>query len=496
MAQTLIIGGEALTAEQIASWRTEAPHIRLLNEYGPTETVVGCCVYEVQAEDPMSGSVPIGRPIMNTQLYILDAQLQPVPVGMTGELYIAGAGLARGYLDRADGTAERFLAHPWSAEPGARLYRSGDLARYRADGVIEYLGRNDQQVKLRGYRIALGEIEAALSQHPAVRESVVIVREESASQEKHLVGYVVAAEIEGRSSEVLRRYLQEKLPDCMIPTSIVLLDALPLSPNGKMDRQRLPWPLERERAPQQIPEEEWSPLEELLGQVWSEVLASGARRDAVFFAPGGHSLLATQVVATPTELLGIEVPVRAIFEAPVLQAFARRVEHELQGKQGLEVPPLLPMVRGEQPVPLSFAQQRLWFLDQLEPGNTAYLIPECQIPGWALYLKAFQQSLQAFVARHESLRTTFELYESQPVQVIHPAGTFLLPLVDLQGLTSQERERQAQIWRHEKQQPCDLQRGPLLRVRVLRLASKEHLLLITMHHIVSDGGPTRSSIAS
>src|SRR3989440_2906162 len=244
--RALVIGGEALLAEQLAFWRQHAPATRLINEYGPTETVVGCCVYEVAPEDPTSGAVPIGQPIANTQLYVLDAQLQLAPIGVAGELYIGGAGLARGYLKRPELTAERFVPHPWSAEPGARLYKTGDLARYRADGVLEYLGRLDQQVKLRGYRIELGEIEAVLNQHPAVRECLVLLHEE-APGDKRLVAYVVAHSQQVVSGSELRSFLQAKLPQYMLPAAFVMLEAWPLSPNGKIDRRALPAP-ERTRA--------------------------------------------------------------------------------------------------------------------------------------------------------------------------------------------------------------------------------------------------------
>ncbi|HZA24203.1 MAG TPA: amino acid adenylation domain-containing protein, partial [Dehalococcoidia bacterium] len=313
-SRALVLGGEALSGKSLSLWHTHAPKTRLINEYGPTETVVGCCVYEVPAQASLSGgSVPIGRPIANTQLYLLDPHLQPVPIGVPGELYIGGAGLARGYLNRPELTPEKFIPHPFSEVPGERLYRTGDLARYLPDGNIEFLGRIDHQVKVRGFRIELGEIEAVLGSHPGVQEACVVVREDLPG-EKRLVGYYVAGEAVVEP-EALRGYLKAKLPEYMVPSAFMQLEALPLTPNGKVDRKALPV-LERGGATAAY-EAPRTPTEELLAGIWGEVLRQErVGRQDNFFALGGHSLRAIQVVARVRDLLGVELAVRQVFESP------------------------------------------------------------------------------------------------------------------------------------------------------------------------------------
>ena len=313
-----MIGGENLLAETVKWWREHSPQTRLFNEYGPTETVVGCCVYEVQEETDCTGSIPIGKPIINTHLYILDETGQQVPIGVTGELYIGGAGVGRGYLNRPALTAERFVPNLFSAEPGARLYRTGDLARYRADGVIEYLGRTDEQVKIRGYRVELGEIEAVLSAHEKVSEAVVIAPEENG--ERRLVAYVVG---EAETAE-FSGYLQDRLPEYMIPSAWIKLDAFPLTTNGKVDRRALPAP----GATTRLEDEDTyvaprTPREEMLTSIWGEILK--VERVSIhdnFFTLGGHSLLATQVVSRIRDLFRVELPLRYVFEYPTVNALA------------------------------------------------------------------------------------------------------------------------------------------------------------------------------
>jgi acyl carrier protein len=299
------------------------PGTRLINEYGPTETVVGCCVYEVAPENLLSGPVPIGRPIANTQLYVLDRNLQPVPIGVAGELHIGGDGLARGYLNRSELNAEKFIAHPFSNESGARLYKTGDLARYLLDGNIEFLGRIDTQVKIRGYRIELGEIEAVLRQHRAVQTSVVVVREDTPA-DKRLVAYVVAP-LETSTNE-LRSFLTQKLPEFMVPSAFVFMDSLPLTANGKVDRRALPAPDPSRPELDETFLLPRTPTEELLTHIWMEVL----KLDKVgihdnFFALGGHSLLATRVVSKIREVFRIELPLRALFEKPTVASLSDHI---------------------------------------------------------------------------------------------------------------------------------------------------------------------------
>jgi len=322
----IVIGGEMLTAEALTPWRTKLPRTRLINEYGPTETVVGCCVYEITAETISHGGVPIGRPISNTRLYVLDNGFEPAPIGVAGELYIGGFGLARGYLERPDLTAESFVPDPFSQKPGARLYRTGDLARYLPDGNFDFLGRRDQQVKLRGYRIELGEIESILTRHPAVRESVVAVREDVPG-DKRLVAYIVAHDKQVCSASELRDDLKERVPDYMTPSSFVFLEALPLTANGKIDRGALPSPdgALRERETEYVAPR--TPLEEVLAGVWAELLS--IERVGVhdnFFALGGHSLLVTQLLARLLTMFKTELPLIAVFQCPTIAEFAEAVK--------------------------------------------------------------------------------------------------------------------------------------------------------------------------
>ena len=331
LTQALVIGGENLLAETVSWWREHAPQTRLFNEYGPTETVVGCCVYEVQAETDWTGSIPIGKPIANTRLYLLDETGQPVPLGVTGELYIGGAGVGCGYLNRAELTAERFLPDAYSGEAGARLYRTGDLARYRAGGVIEYLGRMDEQVKVRGYRVELGEIEAVLSGHEKVSEAVVIVREEGG--EKRLVAYIVGeAEI-----TALKRYLQERLPEYMIPSAWLTLDQLPLARNGKVDRKALPRPDAHRpelSSPYITPR---SATEQAIAEVWQEVLGiESVGVDDNFFDLGGHSLDAVRVHAMLKARFGDELSLVQLFQFPTISSLAALLRQETSDEPSFE----------------------------------------------------------------------------------------------------------------------------------------------------------------
>ena len=488
----VIVGGEALNWEQVRPW--VAAGVRVYNEYGPTETVVGSCVYELQAdaeERGGHGGVPIGRPIDQTQMYVLDQWQRPLAVGVRGEIYIGGAGVARGYWQRAELTAERFVPHPYSAAGGERLYRTGDEGRYLEDGTIEYLGRRDQQVKLRGYRIELGEIEAVLESHHGVRQAVVLVREEQ------LVGYVVAAEAERWSSSEretgaeLQTYLRERLPEYMVPQRWVVLEQMPLTRNGKVDREALPAPtatrvIDWEKA-------EATPVEELVAGIWSEVLKLEAvGRDESFFELGGHSLLATQVVSRVREVFGVEVELRSLFEAPTVRGLSRSIEEELRAGEGLVVPPLQREAAERERwgglLPLSFAQQRLWFLDQLEPESASYIIPAAVRLKGELNVEALERTLSDIVRRHEVLRTRFVSVGGEPRQQVLEAEPVSLPVTDLSGMEETEREAAVQeavtLDSHEL---FDLANGPLLRVKLLRLGTEEHVVLLTMHHIVSDG---------
>jgi amino acid adenylation domain-containing protein len=489
--RAFIIGGENLLGEALRFWQQHAPGTVLVNEYGPTETVVGCSVYQVLDAVPREGSVSIGRAITNTQLYVLDAQLQPVPVGVSGELYIGGAGVARGYLGRPELTAERFVPDPFSGEAGARLYRTGDAARYLADGNLEFLGRLDDQVKVRGFRIELGEIEAALRECAGVRDVAVVAREDAPGQ-RRLVAYVVP---DGQPPAInaLREQLGRTLPEYMVPSAFVSLESLPLTPNGKVDRKALP-------APEVTREELGSayvaprtPEEEMLAELWSQVL--GVERVGVhdnFAELGGHSLLATQLMARVREAFQVEVPLRTLFEAPTVAELAKQVAELRRSHAGLHVPPIRPVARGQQELPLSFAQQRLWFLDQLEPGNLFYNIPLAVRLKGALDADALRRALNEIVRRHEALRTTFAAVDGRPVQVIAPELSIPLPVEDLRGLTPEKREAEAlRLATEDAQTPFDLGGGPLLRARLLQVDDAEHIAVLVLHHIVSDGWSMR-----
>jgi len=422
-------------------------------------------------------------------MHIVDDFLQPVPIGVAGDLHIGGVGLARGYLNRPDLTAEKFIPNPFSAEPGARLYKTGDRARYLSDGNIECLGRSDYQVKIRGFRIELGEIEVAVRQHPAVREAIVLARAD-ASGEMRLLAYVVGERGLPTGSE-LRSFLKEKLPEYMVPAAFVPLDALPLTPNGKVNRHALPVPdrtrpeLEKEFIAPRTPEEE------IVAEVWSQVL--GIERIGIydnFFELGGHSLLATQVVSRMREAFGVEIPLRRLFEVPTVAGLAEGMEVARRSGRNLQAPAILPVPR-DGDLLLSFAQQRLWFIDQLEPGNSAYNFPAAVRLKGPLNVVALEQSVNEIVKRHEALRTTFATVDGRPVQVIASTLTVRPPVVNLQELS--ESEREAEVRRlviEEAQRPFNLARGPLLRITLLRLAEEEHVGLLTMHHIVSDGWST------
>lgn len=322
-ANSLIIGGEALHGSLLEFWQTHAPHTRLVNEYGPTETVVGCCVYTVPPESPVSAAVPIGRPIANTQIYLLDRHLRPVPVGAPGQIYIGGDGLARGYLNRPGLTAERFIPHPFSNKPGARLYQTGDIGRYRPDGTLEFLGRADHQVKIRGFRVELGEIEAVLAQHPAVRDAAVLAREEPAGH-KRLVAYVTLNQ--NTAAQDLRDFLKARLPAYMLPAAFVVLPAMPLTAGGKVNRHALPppdstGPETGNHAPPR------TPTEEALARLWAGVLGvNRIGRHDNFFHLGGHSLLATQLVARINHTFRLDLPLRDLFDAPTVAALAGRID--------------------------------------------------------------------------------------------------------------------------------------------------------------------------
>jgi amino acid adenylation domain-containing protein len=480
---SMLCGGEALP-------RTLADQLLgrgacLWNLYGPTETTIWSSADRVGA-DP-GPSVPIGRAIANTSLYVLDAQLRPVPIGVAGELYIGGAGLARGYLNRPALTAERFVPDPFSDRPGARIYRTGDLARWRSDGRLEYLGRLDHQVKIRGHRIELGEIEAVLAMQPGIRQAVVVAHEEPSGGSR-LVAYLVPRDETAPTVATLRAALESALPDYMIPSAFVVRESLPLTPNGKLDRAALPAP-EGDRSSASAgfvaPRD---PVEETIAVAWSAVL--GLPRIGVddnYFELGGHSLLATQIVARVRDAFGVEVPLRVLFEAPTVAGLAAYVATARRAGLARTAPPIEPTPR-EGPVPLSFSQEALWFLDQLAPGQPTFNVTGAVRITGPLDIDALSKSFAEIIRRHEALRTTFAAIDGRPVQIIAPRLDTSLRVLDLRDRSEPQRAGEAQrVAMDEARRPFDLARGPLVRITLLRLGDLENALILTMHHIVTDG---------
>ncbi len=497
--RVLVLGGEASSWDLVSRIERLGSACRILNHYGPTETTVGVLTYPVSGDRPATPIVPLGRPLPNSRAYVLDADMQPAPVGVPGELYVGGAGVARGYLGQPDLTAERFVKDPFSpGAPGARLYRTGDRVRYMPDGTLLFLGRADAQVKIRGYRVELGEVEAALAACPAVKDAAVIV-EEDPPGDRRLVAFVVPAAQNDPAygPERLRAFLADRLPEPMIPSAFVVLDALPLTPNGKVDRRALAAVDRRRDAPHaghaddgpgEGPDDDpRTPVEEVLAGIWADVF----ERERVgvhdrFNELGGHSLLAIQIVARARDAFQVQVPLRAIFEAPTVASLADRIEALRRAGEGVEAPPITPVPRGG-PLPLSFAQERLWFLARLEPDSAQYNVASALHVEGPLDVDALERALAEIARRHEVLRTTFSLQGGQPVQIVHPAARAALPLDDLRALPPAEREAAARREAAEEaRRPFDLERGPLLRARLLRVGAESHVLLLTLHHIVSD----------
>ncbi|BAU65716.1 amino acid adenylation domain-containing protein [Stanieria sp. NIES-3757] len=510
----VICSGEALSFSLQEKFFVRL-NCELYNLYGPTEAAIDVTHWRCQKNSSRS-IVPIGRPIANIQIYILDRDLQPVPIGVAGELHIGGVGLARGYLNQPQLTKEKFIPNPLlgveispeieglSLELNSRtgcinawgnprrrplvhtprslhnstLYKTGDLARYLPDGTIEYLGRIDHQVKIRGFRIELGEIEVVIASYPLVKDCVVVAHEDT-TRDKRLVAYFVAKEeVEVKQ---LREFLKSKLLDYMIPSAFFELEAFPLTPNGKCDRNSLPIPDFTPTTTQYLaPRTE---TEETLVGIWQEVLnLPQVGIDDNFFELGGNSLLATQVVSKIRQSLSIELPLRCLFEYPTVAQLADQIASSV----AQEIPPIKPVAR-DRDLPLSFAQQRLWFLAQLEPDNPAYNIPEALRLQGKLDVEVLIQTLQTIIERHEILRTNFKVVNDEPIQVIHSQSKFQLTTVDLTSLSKTEQEPEViKLTEKEALQPCYLETDSLLRVTLIRLDDLEHVILFTMHHIISD----------
>jgi amino acid adenylation domain-containing protein len=505
----VVFGGEAADPGRVREVLAQGPPEHLYNGYGPAECTTTATCHEVRQVMADAVTVPIGRPIANTRAYVLDRHMALVPVGVPGELFLGGPGLARGYFNRPGLTAERFVPDPFGpafgGEKGGRLYRTGDRVRLRPGGVLEYLGRLDDQIKLRGHRIEPGEIEAALREHPAVRAAVVLGREDAPGG-KRLVAYVVPEGTAPGNAD-LRRFLQQRLPDFMVPSAFMVMETLPLSPTGKVDRRGLPAPGEARPDLGQAFVPPRDSIEEAVAGIWATMLRVdrvGVHDD--FFALGGHSLLATQVVSRILAELEVELPLRAIFETPTVAGLASLVASARSSRAPLRSPaerakldrsplrrvepgaPGIPRRAGSGPAPLSFAQQRLWFLEQLYPGTPLHNISRVIRLSGTLDAEVLQRTFDAVVARHEALRTTIVTTNGTPMQVVTAASSVPIVATDLRNLAAPEREaEERRLVLEATRRPFDLARGPLFRGMLLRLGDEEHLLLVSMHHIVSDG---------
>ncbi|MTE22329.1 amino acid adenylation domain-containing protein [Streptomyces sp. TRM43335] len=478
-------GGDVVPAAAVRRVLAACPGLTVVDGYGPTETTTFATAFPLTDAAAVPDTVPIGRPLDDMRAHVLDARLRPVPPGCAGELYLAGEGVARGYLGRPGDTAARFLADP-CGPPGARMYRTGDLARRRPDGTVEFLGRADDQVKIRGFRVEPGEVEAALADHPGVVDVAVVAREDRPGS-RRLVAYVVGPA--GEDREELRTFARRTLPDYLVPSAFVPLAALPLSANGKVDRAALPAPAADTVAERDTPTPPRTEAERRTVEVFAEVLGvDGPGVEDDFFALGGDSILSIRLASRLAETFGTDLSPRAVFTHPTPAALAGLLtRHRADGTGGTAVVP----VARDATAPMSYAQQRLWFLEEFAPGGTEYVTALALRLRGRLDTGALGEALRALVARHESLRTTFDTVDGRGVQIVHPPQDVPLPLHDLSELP--ETDRAAELERllaAERTRAFDLRCGPLLRVGLVRLAGDEHVLTLTLHHIVTDGWST------
>ncbi len=530
----LLTGGDVMSREHLLRALAALPGVEIVHCYGPTENTTNSTAYRVRA-GLEEGSVTIGRPLRRSAAYVLDAALAPLPVGVPGELYVGGDGLARGYLGLPARTAESFVPDPFGRSDGslgarggpdgslgargrsdgslgargrsggslgargrsggslgARLYRTGDLARWRTDGTLEFLGRRDLQVKVRGFRIEPGEVEAALLRHPAVREAVVAALPNPAGGHRLVAYYALAADREASAGD-LRAHLRERLPEHMVPAAFVRLPALPLTPHGKVDRRALPAPEEMAEAadraaasPEHPPA---NPVEEMIAGIWADLL--GLDRPVSpgedFFQLGGHSLLATRLLSRLRQAFGVELPVQRVFASPTVAGLAAAIAAVGQTGEGA-LPPITPLPR-RGPLPLSYPQQRLWFMDRLAPRSPTYNIPSGYLLRGPLAPAALAAALAGVVARHEVLRSRIVSRHGEPAQeVLPPPPASPLPLADLAALPAARRAPElAALALHEARRGFDLERGPMVRGTLVRLAGEEHAFLLTLHHVAADG---------
>jgi amino acid adenylation domain-containing protein len=461
-------------------------NVKLFNTYGPTETTVSATIYDLtgyRVADASSREVPIGRPLLNVQTYVLDRNLTPVPVGVAGELHIAGAGLACGYLNQPVLSTDKFIRNPFSEVSDSRLFKTGDLVRYRSDGHLEYLGRIDRQVKVRGFRIELDGIEAVLRKHPLVKDAAVLEDRVSA-----LVAYLVPTQGAVLNTVDVKRFVRTKLPEYMLPTKIVVLDSIPLTDRGKVDRRALPVPGAESPLRSKIFAPPQTPTEERIARFWCEVLGmKDVGRHDHFFEIGGQSLLAAQIVSRILKELHVEIPLRLIFESPTVAQLAKYVDETLaRGEARAEAVSILATLRAHE-VPASASQLRIWYMHQLSPDSAAYNIAAPIRFTGPLNKDALARSLRELIRAHESLRTTFRGAEGTPVQIISEALDLAIPETDLRKVPVEFRIKVAKrILSAESQRSFDLAKGPLIRVLLIRIGDEDHVLLLNMHHVISD----------
>jgi len=482
--RVVILGGEALSTVLVERHHRLLPHADLFNEYGPTETTVWASAHRtVPNEEGLR--VPIGRPIGNAQVYVLDCSLQPVPIGVVGELYIGGAGVARGYWNRPELTVSHFVDDPFA--PRGRLYRTGDYGRVKADGVLEFIGRRDEQVNLRGYRIELAEIDKAVQTIPEVEKAATVL------QRPPLGGVLLGAHVTLKTPAVLtpselRARAQDVLPSHMVPSNFTIHEALPLTPSGKIDKRAL-LALSRTARPDEFPSTvPRDQIEASLMEMWGQILHR--RIESVhqsFFELGGHSLLATQLASRIRDVFGVEIALRKLFELPTIVAIADVIRSDQRrGVTPTELSPIVPVSRAA-PIPCSYSQQRMWFVQQLAPESTAYNMPFTLRQFGRLNRPALRQTIDAMVARHESFRTTFRMSGQGPVQIIASEQAPGWGEISLRPLSEEQRVRQAvAIVEQEVKRPFDLEKGPLVRVLLIELDVEDHILVLTMHHIIGD----------
>ncbi|MCK5522835.1 MAG: amino acid adenylation domain-containing protein [Thiomargarita sp.] len=479
----LLAGGDVLSMPHVKKVLATRKEIKLINGYGPTENTTFTCCFPLSENSEINTTIPIGRPIANTQVYIVDQYLHPVPPELPGELLISGDGLGLGYLNRPELTKEKFIPNPFSNEPGSRIYRTGDLVRYRADGNIEFIGRFDDQVKVRGFRIELPEIELALRQHSDIQDVVVITREDQKG-DKQLVAYMVPDKKQVAVAEI-RAFLKKKLPDYMLPSVFMILPALPLTANGKIDKRALPDPdtnsiLTNDYVPPKTPEEE------LLAEIWTDVL--NIERVGIldnFFELGGHSLLATRVISRIRDTFNVELPMSLLFDFPTVAGLMVQISTFQKDQNQIQS---LTSVTRDKDLPLSFAQQRLWFIDNFSPDNPAYNVVAGLILTGKLDKSFLEKGLTEIVKRHESLRTSFPAHQGSPLQKNHSAIAVSLPLIELSGMDEKGQKREVEHYATKNYLTTfKLSEGSLVRFILLRLAADRHIFFIAMHHIISDG---------